>query len=110
MDFITELSLDSKFLQSCDIETPAYRMEPFCLVIHGGSGDLATRKLLPTIFSLYQQGELPARFSIVSVGLPALSDAGYRELMSGSCQAALGEAFDAGKWETFGRQLHSIGG
>jgi glucose-6-phosphate 1-dehydrogenase len=110
MDFITELSLDSKYLQSCDIDAPVYRMEPFCLVIHGGSGDLAKRKLLPTIFSLYQQGELSESFSIVSLGLPPLDDQGYRELMVEACRAALGEGFDAVKWQSFSRQLHSIGG
>lgn len=110
MDFITELSLNSKYLQSCDIEAPVFPVEPFCLVIHGGSGDLATRKLLPTLFGLFQQGELPGTFAIVGVGLPALSDEAYRGIVSGACRTALADGFAQDAWDRFGTRLHYVGG
>jgi glucose-6-phosphate 1-dehydrogenase len=110
MEFITELSLDSKYLQSCDLEAPVLTLEPVCLVIYGGSGDLATRKLLPTLFELHQQGELPKQFAVIGAGLPSLSDHAYRELMAGACRAALGESFSREKWESFAGLLFSVGG
>ena len=30
-----------------------FKMEPFCMVICGGAGDLSKRKLLPTIYHLF---------------------------------------------------------
>ena len=110
MDFITELSLDSKYLQSCDIDLPSYNLQPFLLVIYGGAGDLATRKLVPTIFNLHLQGELPAACSIIGVGLPALSDDSYRGLMAEACEEALGANFNSALWESFGSTLFSVGG
>jgi len=110
MDFFTELSRDSKYLQSCEIDAPVLRMEPYSLVIYGGSGDLATRKLLPTLFRLYQQGELPDEFSIIGVGLPHLADDAYRARMFAACRAALGDEFEPKRWDAFSRLLSSVGG
>jgi glucose-6-phosphate 1-dehydrogenase len=38
---------------------------PFIMVIFGITGDLAQHKLIPALFSLYQQKMLPDRFSII---------------------------------------------
>ena len=38
------------------------------IVIFGASGDLTTRKLLPALYSLYEQGKMPARFRIIGTG------------------------------------------
>jgi len=110
MEFITELSLDSKYLQRCDIDEPVFRVEPFCLVIHGGSGDLATRKLLPTLFGLFQQGDLPVEFAIVGVGLPALTDEAYREIVGTTCRAGLANEFRPEAWKDFSSRLHFVSG
>jgi len=53
---------------------------PFFFVICGGAGDLAQRKLLPTLYHLYQQNELPDIFSIIGFGMPIIDDNEYREL------------------------------
>jgi glucose-6-phosphate 1-dehydrogenase len=110
MDFITELSLDSKYLQSCDIDLPRASLEPSLLVIYGGSGDLATRKLVPTLFDLHRLGELPAACSIIGVGLPELSDDSYRDLMAKACEQALGASFNEKEWLSFSSSLFSVGG
>jgi glucose-6-phosphate 1-dehydrogenase len=51
------------------------------LVIFGASGDLAARKLVPSLFSLMVQRLLPDKFSIVGVGRTQLKDEGFREKM-----------------------------
>ncbi|MGH9808566.1 MAG: glucose-6-phosphate dehydrogenase, partial [Terriglobia bacterium] len=41
--------------------------EPCTLVIFGGAGDLAHRKLLPALYNLHLDGLLPPRFAVVGV-------------------------------------------
>ena len=41
------------------------------LVIFGGTGDLAWRKLLPAVYNLNVEGVLPSHFAVVCFGLPA---------------------------------------
>jgi glucose-6-phosphate 1-dehydrogenase len=44
------------------------RPEPFTLVIFGGTGDLANRKLWPALHALYQDRFLPDNFALVGLG------------------------------------------
>ncbi len=50
----------------------------FDLVLFGGTGDLAWRKLMPALFQAFRHGTLPAAGRIIGVGREALSDAQYR--------------------------------
>ncbi|NMM82136.1 glucose-6-phosphate dehydrogenase [Acidovorax sp. SRB_14] len=50
----------------------------FDLVLLGGTGDLAWRKLLPALFQAFRHGSLPADGRIVGVAREALDDAAYR--------------------------------
>lgn len=51
---------------------------PCSLVIMGGGGDLAKRKLLPAAFNLALDSVLPDKFAIVGFGRRGLSDEEYR--------------------------------
>ena len=42
-------------------------VHPTTLVIFGGTGDLAKRKLLPAIYNLAHEGALPERFNLIGV-------------------------------------------
>jgi glucose-6-phosphate 1-dehydrogenase len=53
---------------------------PVTLVIFGGNGDLARRKLLPALYNLHLDGMLPPRTAIVAIGRAQLDDAAYREV------------------------------
>jgi glucose-6-phosphate 1-dehydrogenase len=48
------------------------------LVIFGGTGDLANRKLYPAIYNLYVSGNLPDGFAVVSVGRKEKSNETFR--------------------------------
>src|SRR2546423_14509566 len=52
--------------------------EPFCLVIFGATGDLAARKLLPSLYGLWQGGLLPAECAVVGVGRRPKDDNAFR--------------------------------
>jgi glucose-6-phosphate 1-dehydrogenase len=43
-------------------------VHPTSLVIFGATGDLAHRKLLPALYNLAHEGQLPERFEMVGVG------------------------------------------
>ena len=55
----------------------------FDLVLFGGTGDLAWRKIMPALFQAFRHGSLPADGRIVGVGRDDLSDDQYRTLIKG---------------------------
>lgn len=53
---------------------------PVCdVVVFGGTGDLALRKLLPALYQRELEGQLPAGTRVIGVSRSELDDAGYRE-------------------------------
>ena len=50
----------------------------FDLVLFGGTGDLAWRKLMPALFQAFRHGSLPAGGRILGVARDDLDDDGYR--------------------------------
>ncbi|MGO1070822.1 glucose-6-phosphate dehydrogenase [Lysobacter sp. CA199] len=53
-------------------------LAPFDLVIFGGTGDLALRKLLPALFHRYADGQIVAGTRIVAIARDERSDDDYR--------------------------------
>ena len=53
-------------------------VHPTSLVIFGGTGDLARRKLLPALYNLAADGALPERFHLVGVSRSEVPDAEFR--------------------------------
>ncbi|MDR7379507.1 glucose-6-phosphate 1-dehydrogenase [Rhodoferax ferrireducens] len=53
----------------------------FDLVLFGGTGDLAWRKLMPALFQSFRHGTLPEGGRIIGVGRDNLSHDQYRELI-----------------------------
>jgi glucose-6-phosphate 1-dehydrogenase len=55
-------------------------VHPTTLVIFGGTGDLAHRKLLPAIYNLAHEGALPERFNLIAVSRSDESNEDYRTM------------------------------
>ena len=55
----------------------------FDLILFGGTGDLAWRKIMPALFQAFRHGSLPDNGRIVGVGRDDLSDDQYRLLIKG---------------------------
>ncbi len=53
----------------------------FDLVLFGGTGDLAWRKLMPALFQAFRHGTLPPDGRIIGVARDGLSDEEYRSLI-----------------------------
>jgi glucose-6-phosphate 1-dehydrogenase len=53
---------------------------PTIFVIFGGTGDLTSRKLVPSLFDLRQDGRMPKQVAIIAVGRHPFGDAKLRQL------------------------------
>jgi glucose-6-phosphate 1-dehydrogenase len=80
-------------------------VEPFDLVIFGGTGDLAMRKLLPAMFHRFLDGQVPAASRVIGIARENLDDAGYRAMVGAVLAEGGGEARQI---ETFLPQLHYL--
>ncbi|WP_420863360.1 glucose-6-phosphate dehydrogenase [Algirhabdus cladophorae] len=56
-------------------------VDEFDLVIFGGTGDLARRKILPGLFRRYCAGQMPPNARIIGAARSDYDDAGYRDLI-----------------------------
>ena len=57
-------------------------MTPFVLVVFGATGDLARRKLIPSLFSLFKQKLLPPQFYIIGFSRRHINDDEFRTLFT----------------------------
>jgi glucose-6-phosphate 1-dehydrogenase len=55
-------------------------IHPTSMVIFGGTGDLAHRKLLPAIYNLAHEGALPERFNLIAVSRSDIPHDDYRDM------------------------------
>jgi glucose-6-phosphate 1-dehydrogenase len=55
-------------------------VHPTTLVIFGGTGDLAKRKLLPAVYNLAHEGALPERFNLIGVSRSDIPHDDYRDM------------------------------
>ena len=78
------------------------------IVIFGGGGDLARRKLLPALYNLHVDGVLPPRMAIVGVGRKPMSDDDYRAFARDGVEKFSRRPIDAQAWETFAAALFFV--
>ena len=60
----------------------SHKLEDICIVIFGATGDLATHKLMPALFRLYQQKRLPANTQIIGCARRDINHSQYRQLLA----------------------------
>lgn len=54
------------------------------IVIFGGRGDLAVRKIIPALYALFSQGLMPEKFAVTGTGRSILTDDEYRQEVLGA--------------------------
>ncbi|MEM6306261.1 MAG: glucose-6-phosphate dehydrogenase [Pseudomonadota bacterium] len=57
-------------------------VDPFDLVIFGGTGDLARRKILPGLFRRFCAGQMPPEARVIGAARTEQDAAGYREMVA----------------------------
>lgn len=81
----------------------------FDLVLFGGTGDLAWRKLMPALFQAFRHGTLPAGGRIIGVARDDLSDSAYRDLIrSRFDDVELAKRPTPEEFERFAQLLHYL--
>jgi glucose-6-phosphate 1-dehydrogenase len=89
-------------------ETMPLAASPVTLVIFGGGGDLAHRKLLPALYNLHVDGLLPPRIAIAGIGRKPMSDEEYRAFARSGVEQFSRRPLDERAWQTFAENLFFV--
>jgi glucose-6-phosphate 1-dehydrogenase len=81
---------------------------PLTLVIFGASGDLTSRKLVPSLYRLDRKKRLPPETKVVGVSRSPFSDDAFREKMGKALQEHSKSDWDAAAWAAFAPRLHYV--
>lgn len=61
------------------VTTGGRKMESVTFVLLGATGDLAKRKIIPALYSLYVDQKMPPLFSLIGVSISELSDKEFHD-------------------------------
>jgi glucose-6-phosphate 1-dehydrogenase len=65
-------------LMECRLESVRRAVEPCSIVVFGASGDLTSRKLVPALFHLFREGQMPPDFRVIGVARREKTDDSWR--------------------------------
>ncbi|MDA8423434.1 MAG: glucose-6-phosphate dehydrogenase [Nitrospiraceae bacterium] len=89
-------------VENCDVEVP----RPAALIIFGASGDLAYRKLLPSLYRLYKNRMLAEQFFILGTSRVEMTTEQYRASLYDAIKVALPRDFDQAIWDKFAPRIY----
>ena len=101
--------MEVRLNQDLNVSCALVRGEPCGYVIFGASGDLAQRKLLPSVFSLWRTKRVPEAFFVVGYARSNMDDAAFRVKVSSSLRQADG-SLPAAEIEAFASQCSYVCG
>src|SRR5438094_9705100 len=84
--------------------------QPCTLVIFGGSGDLARRKLIPAVYNLVLDGVLPPNYAILGNARKPLSDTDFRQIAREGIVKYSRQKISEKVWPDFERRLFYVSG
>lgn len=82
-------------------------VDPFDLVIFGGTGDLSKRKLIPALFHRYLDGQIEKTCRIIGVARSEINKAEFKIFAEEACKAASHD-WDDDQWQGFASLLDYI--
>ena len=85
-------------------------VEPCTLVIFGGSGDLARRRLIPALYNLLLDGLLPANFAVLGLGRKQMTDDEFRTALREGVSAHSRQPLKDDRWSEFAGRLFYLSG
>lgn len=83
---------------------------PCTLVIFGGSGDLARRRLIPALYNLLLDGLLPMPFAVLGLGRKRMTDEEFRSTVREGVKNYSRQALVEDRWKDFADQLFYLAG
>jgi glucose-6-phosphate 1-dehydrogenase len=81
---------------------------PLTVVIFGASGDLTSRKLIPSLYRLAVKRRLPDELRIVGVSRTPFADDAYRDKLKDSTRRFAGSSFEEASWDDFARRIFYV--
>ncbi|MEQ8179249.1 MAG: glucose-6-phosphate dehydrogenase [Amphiplicatus sp.] len=77
-------------------------VDPFDCVVFGATGDLSLRKLMPSLYHRWNDGQIPEKSRIIGAARQSLSTAEFRTMIRAKYEEFFpGEKIDAAKWTSF---------
>ncbi|MGB5256457.1 MAG: glucose-6-phosphate dehydrogenase [Woeseiaceae bacterium] len=84
-------------------------VETFDLIIFGGTGDLAMRKLLPALYHRDRDGQVTRESRIIAASRGSLTRDEYVAIVEEALRGNLREGdFDDAHWQSFSQRLHYV--
>lgn len=80
-------------------------VDPFDIVIFGGTGDLSQRKLLPALYHRWADGQIPDDSRIVAVSRSDMTDKAFHEFAFEACEEATADPITKSDWKKFSAHL-----
>jgi glucose-6-phosphate 1-dehydrogenase len=78
------------------------QVAPFDMVVFGGTGDLAMRKLMPALLRRDIDGQIAPESRIISIGRSPIENSAYARRVEETCRREAGEAFNEKSWSPRG--------
>jgi glucose-6-phosphate 1-dehydrogenase len=75
--------------------------DPCTMVIFGASGDLTRRKLVPALYNLAAEGDLPGAFSVIGFARREKSDEAFRAELEQATRSFSRSGLQEGLWGSF---------
>jgi len=98
---------DMDELMTCRLDQVRKMVEPCTIVIFGASGDLTIRKLIPALYHLFREKQMPAEFRIVGFARREKTDESWRtELLEGLNQFSRTKPVEQVAWDAFAAKIH----
>jgi glucose-6-phosphate 1-dehydrogenase len=92
---------------SCRLGQERKNPDPCTLVIFGASGDLTARKLIPALYHLHREKQMPASFRIVGLARREKTEEAWRaELLQALQQYSRASGTGNGDWDAFARNIN----
>jgi glucose-6-phosphate 1-dehydrogenase len=90
----------------CRLDSQRKMVEPCSLVIFGASGDLTARKLIPALYHLFKDRQLPPAFRIIGFARREKTDESFRaELRQALDQFSRTKPVDESVWKEFAASI-----
>ena len=90
---------------------PARPPDPCTVVLFGATGDLAHRKIVPALFELAKDGDLPSPFGIVATSTSVGPSESYRAQLRQSLERfSGGRPADEAAWTRFASAIDTVTG
>src|SRR5579862_6907769 len=83
--------------------------DPCVIVIFGVTGDLTHRKLVPALYNLAREGDLPERYAIIGTSTSVGSAAQFRsQLRESTAKYSRTKPIDENVWNKFSAPMETV--